>query len=97
MTTSKGSPKEPPKDRDSTLWSGEVTATEHYHTPAGLFTRSAEEIAETIVNDSDSKRQAIARVTFYENRAGDNLDEEERERLDKAKVLIREAYDKKEE
>lgn len=97
MANPKGSPDKSQEDRDSKLWSGEVTESETYHTPPGLFTQSAEDIATTIVNDSESKRQAIARVTFYENRAGDNLDDEDRAKLDKAKDLIREAYDKKEE
>ncbi len=77
-------------------WSGEVTKNDKWHPPKGLFDTSAENIAKTIIKASDSEKQAIARVTFYENRAGKNLTDKDRARLELAKKKIREHYKPKE-
>lgn len=65
-------------------WSDKVTDTETFHTPPGLFTKSAEDIANFLHAHSDSLKQAVSRLTFYRNRAGKNLSEQEEHTLDKA-------------
>lgn len=73
-------------------WSGEVTSNEKWHSPPGLFTKPPEEIAQHLKENSRDERQAMSRITFYENRAGKNLGDEDRERLEKAKEELRKAY-----
>jgi len=70
-------------------WTSKVTKASRYHPPAGLFTKDAETIARRITRDSSTIKQAIARVTFYENRAGSNLTAARRRVLEQAKDLIR--------
>lgn len=75
-------------------WSGEVTEHDKWHPPEGLFKKSAKEIAETLKANSKDEKQAMARLNFYINRAGKNLSEEDRKRLDKAKEILHELYQK---
>lgn len=77
---------------DKHRWSGEVTKSEHYHTPSGLFTERPEEIARRLKEDSTDERQAMARLTFYVNRAGHNLSEDDHIRLEHAKEELRKVY-----
>ena len=69
-------------------WSGEVTEKEKFHTPPGLFKKSGKTIAEYLLKTADSPKQAMLRLTFYINRAGDNLSTEDHKRLEDAKRLI---------
>lgn len=88
--------KKPTEDEEKHLWSGTVTEHEKWHSPPGLFNREPEEIAKVLKDSSTDERQAMSRLTFYENRAGKNLSSEDRERLEKAKAEIRIAFGKEE-
>ena len=64
-----------------------------WHPPEGLFAEgSAEEIADVLARESDSLRQAMARLNFYINRAGKNLSPERRKELEKAKEILRKKF-----
>lgn len=73
-------------------WSGAVTKNEKWHPPEGLFKESPDKIAKVLKANSDSKKQAISRVTFYLNRAGKNLSKADKERIGKAKEKLKELY-----
>ena len=70
--------------------------------PEGLFTRSAREIADGLkkaVLDSDRTKgtkfqSAMSMLNFYMNRAGKNLSEADKQRLDQAKIELRKLFDK---
>ena len=62
--------------------------------PAGLFTKSAEDIAKTLKGASKDLDQAMARLTFYINRAGSNLDSKRKKILDDAKKVLDKLYGK---
>jgi len=67
-------------------WSSKVET--HWHPEEGFFTRSGREIAEGLRRSSDSLQTAMARLTFYVNRAGHNLDATARRRLQDAKLRL---------
>jgi hypothetical protein len=79
-------------------WSQEVTEGDRHDLGGGLFASgSAQEIADSVLaaarteGPEDSvERRAMAKLTFYENRAGRNLSDERRATLDEAKRLVRE-------
>lgn len=71
-------------------WSGDVKT--HWHPSEGLFTKSAEDIASEITDNSDSLQQAESRLNFYLNRAGKNLDSERKATINKAKELVRKHF-----
>ena len=62
--------------------------------PAGLFKKSASEIAKGIAAASKDLKQAMARLNFYINRAGKNLSAERKAELEKAKGELRKIYKK---
>lgn len=68
-------------------WSGDVKT--HWHPPEGFFEQSAEKIAEGLKSASDGLAQAMDRLDFYINRAGDNLSGEVKARLEKSKEILR--------
>jgi len=78
-------------------WSHEVTEEDRHDVGGGVFaTGSAQEIADAAIaaaRDSGPEetieRRAIAKLTFYENRAGRNLTDERRAVLDEAKAIVR--------
>lgn len=72
-------------------WSGDVK--EKWHPPEDFFKKSASTIANGLIKASKDKRQAIARLQFYINRAGKNLSSSDRKKLDTAKGLIQKHYD----
>ncbi len=72
------------------LWSGDVKT--HWHPPEGFFEQSSEKIAEGLKSASDGLAQAMDRLDFYINRAGVNLSEETRSRLEKAKEILHRLY-----
>lgn len=87
--------KEKEDDGDGEKWSGDV---ETKWTPKeGLFTQSASKIATYLAANSDSLKQAMSRLNFYINRAGDNLSTERKLDLDRAKELLRRRYGKEKE
>ncbi len=80
--------------KDDKKWSGGVTANDKWHPPAGLFDKSAATIAKTLKENSDSEKQAMSRLNFYINRAGKNLSEKDKERLNDAKDKLKTLYAK---
>lgn len=58
-----------------------------WHPEEGLFTRKdANYIAKYLIDNSKDKKQAMSRLVFYMNRAGDNL--ENKTTLEKVKQII---------
>ncbi len=89
-------PKEPEENvTEGKKWSAGVTTSKSV--PAGLFSRSSEEIAEYFHANRDSLKSAMSALSFEENRAGKNLSGEQIAKLDSAKVKLRELFGKKEE
>lgn len=69
-------------------WSEEVHTK--WHPEPGFFEQSAEAIAEGLKENSDSLRQAMDRLDFYINRAGDRL--KDPEKFEKAKDILHYLY-----
>jgi hypothetical protein len=68
-------------------WSGEVKT--RFHPKPGLFASgSAQEIADYLHKRCHSFQQCMSRVTFYLNRAGDNLSPERKRTLERVKDLL---------
>ena len=65
---------------------------EKWNPPEGFFTRSASAIATGLKSASKDLRQAMARLNFYINRAGDNLSADDRSRLESAKQQLHDLY-----
>lgn len=66
-------------------WSENVPL--HYHTPPGTFTKDAGEVVQTLLDGADNDAtEALRRLVFYMNRAGDKLTN--REQLNKAKLKL---------
>lgn len=76
-------------ENDDYYWSEEVKPK--WHPPKGFFTQSAEDIAQGLKDNSDSLRQAMDRLDFYINRAGDKL--EDPEKFERAKVILHDLYE----
>jgi hypothetical protein len=78
-------------------WSGEITEEDRHDVGGGVFaTGSAQDIADAVMtaargeNGGESiERRAMAKLTFYENRAGRNLSPERRAVLEEAKNIVR--------
>lgn len=68
------------------LWSGEVKTK--WHPPEGFFKQSADKIASGLLKASKDLKQAMSRLNFYINRAGENLSGEDMKRLDAAKKKL---------
>ncbi len=75
-------------------WSSSVTEKEKFHTPPGLFSESADKIAQFMKSHSDDLKQAIDRINFYKQRAGKNLSDEETKKLDDAMNKVRSMFGK---
>lgn len=73
-------------------WSAQVTATsDATHPPEGLFKKDAATIARTLASKKVSPKgpaSGMRMLTFYINRAGNNLSPSRRRELDKAKQLL---------
>lgn len=67
-------------------WSGAVDTK--WSPPEGFFTRSAQEIADGLMGASKDEAQAMQRLNFYINRAGENLSGADKARLNRAKTLL---------
>ncbi len=70
------------------LWSGDVQT--HFTPKEGIFTKSAEEIANYLHKNSNNLKQAISRVNFYVNRAGENISE--KGKFETVKALLRKKF-----
>jgi hypothetical protein len=85
-------------DDSKRYWSQEVTEEDRHDVGGGVFANgSAAEIAEAVLAaareegpDDSLERRAMAKLTFYENRAGKNLSDERRAVIEEAKQLVRE-------
>ena len=61
--------------------------------PEGLFTKSAEEIATVLKKESKDLKQAMSRLNFYINRAGDKLSADDKKRIELAKTKLEKEYE----
>jgi hypothetical protein len=71
-------------------WSADVKTTST-NPPEGLFTKSASTIARTLATRKVSPKgpaSGLRMLTFYINRAGNDLSQDRREELEKAKRLM---------
>src|SRR5438874_9124075 len=71
-------------------WSAKVK-TDSTHPPAGLFNKSAATIANTLASKKVSPKGAgsgMRMLSFFINRAGNNLTADRREELARAKKLL---------
>lgn len=73
---------------DNEFWSENVHTK--WHPPKGFFEQSAQAIAEGLMQASDSERQAMDRLDFYINRAGDRL--QDPEKFEEAKAILHNLY-----
>ena len=71
-------------------WSDDVKTK--WTPPEGTFTKSAKEVADVLKKNSDDLQQAMSRLNFYINRAGDGLDKKTKAELEKAKEELRKLY-----
>lgn len=75
---------------EEALWSGGVK-TKH-HTPKGLFSKSASDIAKGIKRQHKSLKSAMSALNFYINRGGKNISDSEKAKLNSAKNKLRALY-----
>lgn len=75
-------------------WSQDVDMK--WDVPEGFFKRSAISMAKGLKKASKSLKQAMSRLNFYINRAGDSLSAEDKKRLENAKDELRKLYGKQE-
>lgn len=90
--------------RQNKNWSAQVTRTSHaLDLEEGVFTwKDAKRIARSLKKSADTSRRrkaepfrsAMSMLVFYINRAGKNLDAEQRQILEKAKEELRRLYKK---
>ena len=92
------------KSADTTRkrWSGKVTRESHaLQLEEGVFTwKDPVEIARSLRDSAESStarkampfRSAMSMLVFYINRAGSNLDEDQRKILEQAKTELRKLY-----
>jgi rubrerythrin len=76
-------------------WSGKIKP--HWSPPEGFFTQSASAIADGLHGASKDLKQAMGRLTCFINRAGDNLTGKDKDRLERAKDMLRKKFESKEE
>jgi len=82
---------------DKQRWSGDATAHDRHDVGHGVFASgTAREIADMVIAAAREEgppetveRRAMAKLTFYENRAGRNLSPERRAVLEAAKEIVR--------
>jgi len=75
-------------------WSANVDTD--WTPPEGFFNQSAEKIAQGLESASTGLQQAMSRLNFYINRAGENLSDDDKKRLEKAKDELHHLYDQRE-
>jgi hypothetical protein len=67
-------------------WSADVET--NWKPPQGFFSQPARKIATGLLTMSNSQAQAMSRLNYYINRAGSNLRDQDKERLERAKKLL---------
>lgn len=76
-------------------WSAQVTKKAEWEPPKDLFAKgSASKIASTLKKASESLKQAMSRLNFYINRAGEDLSDDRAKVLDSAKNKLRKLFGK---
>ena len=75
-------------------WSATVTA--EWKPEEGFFTKPAKQIVKGLAAASKDLKQAMSRLNFFINRAGKNLSDEDKARLEHAKELLSKHYEVKE-
>jgi len=84
-------------------WSRQVTKTSNALTlDEGVFKRKPADIAQSLKRSAERSRRrkstpfrsAMSMLTFYENRAGRNLSDRQRRKIEAAKVELRKLYDR---
>lgn len=60
----------------------------HWKPKEGIFTQSAEAIADYVASESEDLAQAMSRINFYVNRAGTNLSANDKAKFEKVKELL---------
>jgi len=93
-----------PTQKNSNRWSGKVTETSNALDlePNVFAQKDPKAIARSLKRSADRSRRrksspfrsAMSMLTFYINRAGDNLTKTERSRLEKSKDELRNLYGK---
>jgi hypothetical protein len=82
------------EDEDDSLdekkWSGKVKTK--WEPAKGLFSQSASKIADALASASENLKQAMSRLNFYINRAGENLSADRKSELEKVKPLLRKKF-----
>lgn len=73
---------------------GVKTGQKGFHTPAGLFKEgTAQKIADVVSQNYKAEyRTAMSRLNFYLNRGGKGITPEVREKVNKAKDIIKKKY-----
>lgn len=79
------------KESKEAKWSGKVDT--EWTAPEGLFTKPADHIARKLKAASKDLKQAMSRLNFYINRAGENLSDKDHARLEHAKELLHKLYE----
>jgi hypothetical protein len=69
-------------------WSADVRTK--WSPPEGFFKQSASKIATELMAVSKDRGQAMSRLNFYINRAGENLSDDDRKRLESVKSKLQE-------
>jgi len=72
-------------------WSADVKTK--WTPPEDFFTQSADKIASGLKAASDDLKTAMGRLNFYINRAGDNLSDEDKKKLELAKKKLSAMYE----
>ena len=88
----KSSGKGTSRSRTGKRWSGRVTS-DSTHPPEGLFTKDPETIARSLASKRVSPKgpsSGMRMLTFFINRAGKNLSQTRKAKLQKAKELLSE-------
>ncbi len=90
--------------QDKKNWSEKVTKTSHaLSLEEGVFTwKDPKKIALSLKKSAEKSRRrkgtplqaAMSVLNFYINRAGKNLDDQQKERLESVKIVLRELFDK---
>lgn len=78
-------------DLNEEKWSGKVDS--EWTAPEGLFTKPADHIARKLKAASKDLKQAMSRLNFYINRAGENLSDKDHARLEHAKEILHSLYE----
>ena len=73
------------------MWSSKVKTK--WEPPKDLFTKSSNKIASALISASSDLKQAMSRVNFYVNRAGENLTDKDIKKFNKVKEILRKHYE----